>query len=69
MKIWKINITGKRVSLYFSRWMQRNQLAPSSEDPPRGATDIQDREEMAKSPGGGVSSLLEALKISKKRHT
>ena len=59
MEIWKINITGKGICLYFFRWTQRNQLAPSLEDPPihpRGATCIQDREETAKSPGGEVSS-------------
>ena len=30
----KFNITGKRICLYFSRWIQQNQLAPSSEDLP-----------------------------------
>ena len=70
MQIWKINITGKGVCLDFSRWTQRMSWLPLWKIRARGATGIQDTEETAKSPRGGVSSTSHGdLKISKKHCT
>ena len=61
MQIWKINITGKGVCLDFSRWTQRMSWLPLWKIRARGATGIQDTEETAKSPRGGVSSTSHRL--------
>ena len=74
MEIWKINLTGKGVCLHFCRWIQQNQLAPSSEDSPRGASRMQNRKQKQKqkttnrqNPQEEKISIqaMEALKISK----
>ena len=36
MEIWEINLTGKGVCLYFTRWIQQTHMASSSEDSTQG---------------------------------
>ena len=72
MEIWKINITGKGVCFYFSRWTQQNQLAPSSEDLPQGSHKrprlTEKKWQNPQEEEIPVQAMV-ALKISKKRHT
>ena len=52
--------------MYFSRWNQRYQLAPSLGDPPQGATGIQDRERQNPQEEESLVQAMATLKVYNK---